>query len=116
MRRTLGGVAAAACDAASLGSCDDFLAAVAEYGVRLEELGLAMRADVVTSEHGRIGIAARKYGVVYKVSGAGGGDLGLAMSAHEDSLSAFTGAVAGMGFEVVDVAIDQQGLVVEELS
>jgi phosphomevalonate kinase len=116
MRRTLGGVAEAACEAATDGNGEDFLAAVSEYGARLEELGLAMRADVVTSEHRRIGLAARKFGVVYKVSGAGGGDLGLALSAHEDSLSAFTQAVAGMGFAVVDVAIDQQGLVVEELT
>jgi phosphomevalonate kinase len=116
MLQALGGVAAAACKAAEEGDGDAFLAAVAEYGARLESLGRAMQADIVTSEHRRIGLAARKFGVVYKVSGAGGGDLGVAMSAHQDRMAAFTGAVAGMGFKIVELTIDQHGLVVEELS
>ena len=116
LKRMLGGIAAAGCQAASAGDASAFLAAVSDYGKGLESLGRAMQADIVTAEHRRIGRAARALGVVYKVSGAGGGDVGLALSQEPDDLTEFTARVARMGFAVVDLTTDQQGLFVEELS
>ena len=115
VQQGLGGVAIAACEAAERDDGEGFVAAVADYGARLESLGRAMQANIVTPEHRRIELAAREFGVAYKVSGAGGGDLGLALAMHQERMAAFRAAVAGMGFLVVELTIDQQGLVVEEL-
>jgi phosphomevalonate kinase len=112
----LSGLAAAGCEAASAGDARAFLSAVADYGEALEGLGLAMGAEIVTAKHRQIGLLGRRLGVVYKTSGAGGGDVGLALSLQPESLSEFRARVAELGFLVVELAIDQQGLVVEESS
>jgi hypothetical protein len=52
--------------------------------------------------------------VAYKVSGAGGGDLGLACSADPDALAAFTKSVTDRGFSVIKVSLAEHGLVVGE--
>jgi len=93
-----------------------FVAAMAEYGRGLGELGAAMGADLVTREHAAAEDLARRFGVAYKVSGAGGGDLGLAVSSDPEALAAFSAAAAESGFQVVALAIDELGLVVEELA
>jgi phosphomevalonate kinase len=116
LRDRLTGLAAAGCEAASVGDARAFLGAVADYGEALEALGVAMGAEIVTGEHRRIGALGRKLGVVYKTSGAGGGDVGLALSLQPDSLRVFRARVAELGFLVVELGIDQQGLAVGESS
>jgi phosphomevalonate kinase len=116
LKATLSGIAAAGCRAASVGDAREFLAAVAEYGRGLDALGLAMHADIVTAEHRRIGVLAADLGVVYKTSGAGGGDIGLAFSLQPEVLAEFTSRVATLGFQVVELTVDLRGLVVEESS
>ena len=56
---------------------------------------------------------AKRFGVVYKVSGAGGGDLGIALSTDPDALAAFKKAVR-VQYRVVDFNLDTIGLSVEE--
>jgi phosphomevalonate kinase len=90
-----------------------FVAAMADYGQCLRRLGTAMGADLVTREHREIGVLAGRFGVAYKVSGAGGGDLGLAASLDAGALQAFTREVGSKGYRVVDVSVDTQGLCVE---
>jgi phosphomevalonate kinase len=116
LKDRLTGLAAAGCEAASVGDARAFLGTVADYGEALEALGLAMGAEIVTAEHRRIGQLGRKLGVVYKTSGAGGGDVGLALSLQPDSLRVFKARVAELGFLVVELGIDQQGLAVGESS
>ena len=89
-------------------------AAIAEYGRGLQNLGVAIGADIVTVEHRQIGEDARRHGVAYKVSGAGGGDLGLACAADREALEAFKRAVRKRGFRVVDVSPAPRGLTVDE--
>jgi len=111
--RHLGDLSTAGCAAIEAADADGFLRAVAEYGQRLEQLGTSMGADVVTSQHRDIGTSARDHGVVYKVSGAGGGDLGLAFSADLDALGAFKKTVSQQ-YKVIDLGVDRRGLTVEE--
>jgi len=93
-----------------------FLAAIAEYGCSLGALGNAMGADLVTAEHQQIEQLAKRFDVVYKISGAGGGDLGLACSLDADALNVFAAAAEEQGFHAVELAIDNEGLVIEELA
>jgi phosphomevalonate kinase len=116
LKDRLTGLAAAGCEAASGGDARAFLSAVADYGGALETLGAAMGAEIVTAKHRQIGRLGRGLDVVYKTSGAGGGDVGLALSLQPESLSEFRARVAELGFLVVELSVDQQGLAVGESS
>src|SRR5512138_1621951 len=72
MLRRLTEVAEAGCAAARGDDAAAFMASLAEYGRGLQDLGEAIGAQIVTAEHRQIGEHARKFGVAYKVSGAGG--------------------------------------------
>jgi phosphomevalonate kinase len=110
----LGTLASEGLVAAQASRLSGLLDAVAEYGRQLEGLGKAIGIEIVTPEHREIARAARQHGVTYKVSGAGGGDLGLALAADPAAMEAFQSAVVAKGYRVVDLIPDQQGLVVEE--
>jgi phosphomevalonate kinase len=112
--RRLAAVAESGCAAARGDDADAFVAALADYGRVLQNLGEAIGAEIVTAEHRQIGEHARRFGVAYKVSGAGGGDLGLACSADADALAAFTKSVTDRGFRVIKISLAQHGLVVEQ--
>jgi len=72
MSRRLGAAAEAGCTAARGNAARAFVEAIADYGRGLLDLGIAIGADIVTAEHREIGEHARRHGVAYKVSGAGG--------------------------------------------
>jgi len=90
-----------------------FLVAIRRYGSELEALGAATGVDIVTPEHAAIADVAEEAGVAYKVSGAGGGDVGLGFATDQKALDAFSAAVPA-GCEVLQLAIDRAGLVMEE--
>jgi phosphomevalonate kinase len=108
----LAALAEAGSDALREGDADAWLTAFAEYGRGLQELGVAIGTEIVTAEHREIGDEARAYGVAYKVSGAGGGDLGLACAADAEALAAFRESVGNRGFRVINVSLAEHGLVV----
>lgn len=107
-------IAEAGCAAAGEDDAHAFVQAIADYGRGLQDLGVAIGADIVTAEHRRIGELAKRYGVAYKVSGAGGGDLGIAFAADLQALDAFKKSVSSHEFSVVDFCLAERGLVVEE--
>lgn len=114
MLRRLTEVAEAGCAAARGDDSAAFVASLAEYGRGLQALGEAIGAEIVTAEHRQIGEHARKFGVAYKVSGAGGGDLGLACSIDSGALAAFIRSVTDRGFRVIKVSLAEKGLNVEQ--
>lgn len=111
--RRLRQIAEAGAAAAAEGDADALVRAVDAYGRGLGELGHAMGTDIVTMEHRAVEAVAKRFGVAYKVSGAGGGDLGLALSTDAEALGEFM-RVIGRDFTVLDLAIDPHGLVIEE--
>jgi phosphomevalonate kinase len=111
--RAMGETARAGCKSAEAGDGVGFLEAVAEYGQQLERLGESMGGEIMTDAHRKILGHATRFGVVYKVSGAGGGDLGLACSADREALEAFKVAL-DQRYQVIEVGLDNQGLTVEE--
>jgi phosphomevalonate kinase len=104
----------AGCAAAREGDARGFLAAVERYGDLLDELGRSIGREIVTAHHHEVGALARRYGVAYKTSGAGGGDLGIAFCEDQSALGAFGVAVKSAGFDWVELGIDQDGLIIEE--
>ncbi len=113
-RQIMASVAEAGCAAARNDDADAFLAAVTDYGRHLDSLGKAMGADIVTAEHRAIGAAADDHGISYKVSGAGGGDLGVAFARDPDALETFASAVRTKGYRIIDLDLDRHGLTVED--
>ncbi len=116
IHRRLSATAEAGCKAARGNAAGAFIEAIADYGRGLQDLGVAIGADIVTAEHREIGEHARRYGVAYKVSGAGGGDLGLACALDVQALEAFKTSVGNRGFRVIDFGLAEAGLIVEDLS
>jgi phosphomevalonate kinase len=112
--RRLAALAEAGCEAARDGDAAAWVATFAAYGRGLQDLGDAIGIEVVTAEHRQIGDEAGRYGVAYKVSGAGGGDLGLACAADAVALAAFTKSVRDRGFRVINVSLAEHGLVVTQ--
>jgi phosphomevalonate kinase len=108
--RRLTALAEAGCAALTGNDAAGWLEAFGAYGQSLQELGEAMGGDIVTAEHREIGVEAGRHGVAYKVSGAGGGDLGLACAADSRRLEAFSQSVADRGFRVINVSLAEHGL------
>ena len=112
LMRRLAALAEAGCAALGQDAAAEWLDAFAAYGHGLQELGEAIGADIVTAEHRAIGAEAQRHGVAYKVSGAGGGDLGLACAADSERLEAFRQSVQDRGFRVINVSLAEHGLLV----
>jgi len=104
-------IAAAGAAAAARNATDEFLAAIEQYAASLDALGQVMGIEITTAEHRAIAAAAQRCGVAYKVSGAGGGDIGLAFAQSAADLDAFRAAVP-RGSRIVDVDVARDGLVV----
>jgi len=113
LRRMLA-VASGGCAAVRRNDDEAFVAAISEYGRCLAELGREIGADLVTGPHRQIGGLAGEFGLAYKVSGAGGGDVGIACGRDAEALDAFTRKAADEGFRVVPLGVDDQGLRIEE--
>jgi phosphomevalonate kinase len=112
--RRLTAQAEAGCAALAGDDAAGWLEAFTAYGQGLDDLGAAIGADIVTAEHREIGVEARRHGVAYKVSGAGGGDLGVACAADVEALLAFRNSVADRGFLVINVSLADDGLQVAQ--
>ena len=101
--------------AASEDDAQGFLEAITEYGRCLEYLGVCIGAHIVTPKHRELMKTAERLGIAYKVSGAGGGDFGLAFSADAVALDSFKRAVDAE-CDVFEFGIDPSGLIVETAS
>ena len=85
----LGLITESAVQSARRGDAGGFLDAAREYAAGLQRLGHAAGLDIVSAAHRGAASVARQAGVVYKPSGAGGGDLGIALSDDPTRLQRF---------------------------
>lgn len=89
------------------------LEAIAAYAAGLARLGAASGLDIVSAEHRVLAAISQACGVVYKTCGAGGGDIGIALSTDAERLQAFRAGVARAGLQTLDVQLDACGLQVD---
>jgi len=104
---TTAGAARYACDG---GDVPALLAWLDEYGMRLRELDEATSLGIWSQEHSELAQLAADIGVIYKPSGAGGGDFGLAFTADPDAGQRFTAACAQAGYEKSALELAAPGL------
>ncbi|MGH8398270.1 MAG: mevalonate kinase family protein [Gammaproteobacteria bacterium] len=106
----LNALAIAGADAVRNDDASTFIQILLDYAEGLAQLGLASGVDIVSREHREIAAVAMASGVVYKSCGAGGGDVGIALSMDHERLAHFRQRIAQAGFRTLDLAADPHGL------
>jgi phosphomevalonate kinase len=92
-----------------------WLASIEAYHRSMDALGQLAGADIVSAPHKSLARLASAHGAVYKPSGAGGGDVGIAFAASRHPLEAFAKDARKAGYTPLDLAIDFNGVeVIEE--
>jgi phosphomevalonate kinase len=102
--------AEAATMAIETGNAAALLETVSLYADGLRKLGEASGVDIFSLEHQAIAACAAACGVVYKPCGAGGGDVGIAVSNDPLRLREFRLRVAREGFREIELELDAWGL------
>lgn len=90
-------------------AAEAFLRSIDASCAAMGTLGRASGVDIVSGIHSKIARAARSTGSVYKPSGAGGGDAGLAFATSPASLDRLARAVEALGVRRIAAGIDTEG-------
>lgn len=91
-----------------------FLAAIETYGRQLEDLGRRIAMPIVSPVHKAVGQVAQGLGLVYKPSGAGGGDVGIAWGLEGSDWDRFGAEIQAIqGCEPLNLKLATDGLLVE---
>jgi phosphomevalonate kinase len=88
----------------------ELLAAISSFAETLKNFDAAASLGIWSDVHGRLQALAAECGVIYKPSGAGGGDYGLAFAAEVSGIRQFEAAVLAEGFVTDDVEWGESGL------
>jgi phosphomevalonate kinase len=88
------------------------LQAIGAYADGLDALGRDAAIDIMSAEHREIRNAAQRCGVIYKPSGAGGGDIGVGFAGDSNHIEGLRRALSPRGYRMIDVAVDARGLTV----
>ncbi len=99
------------CRAFSLGHVEQFLKAVREYYRLMDHLGKQSGAPIISEVHQRLAEIVEAAGGVYKPSGAGGGDLGIAFAASNSVISEIKQRLNPTPFQTISLDIAQKGVV-----
>ena len=108
----IGNAAASAARAWRTGETAQILAATAAYAAALDRLDAAAKLGIVTAEHRSLAQLSQREAAVYKTSGAGGGDLGFALTDQAVVASRLRDAFAAAGYRVLPLKIAAPGLTV----
>lgn len=109
----LGEQAEAVLDAWGEGADSAIVESFAAYVEALRAYSDDARLGVFDAGHGELAEMARQYGMVYKPCGAGGGDIGVVLSARGADPADFIARSEGLGFRHLGCALEPRGLVVE---
>jgi phosphomevalonate kinase len=116
-RRTQGSAAElrarseAIADAWVAGATDRLLRDYREYVATLRRFDVDHGLGIFESGHDALAGRAQREGLVYKPCGAGGGDIGIALSADGEQLIRFVEEARGSGFAPLDIGLDARGAV-----
>jgi phosphomevalonate kinase len=92
------------------------LEALYEFASQLHGFDAAGDIGIWSAEHLRLERLADDFGLVYKPSGAGGGDYGLAFGLNAERLEDFVQAAAALGFTAPEFDLGVPGLRVAPLA
>lgn len=95
---------------AALADADDFLALTRDYFAALQALDAHAHAGIVLDRHRELAALARRYGGVFKTTGAGGGDLGLVFSPGGGPARRLAAELTTAGVTIVPPGLGGPGL------
>ncbi|UCF65710.1 MAG: hypothetical protein JSW33_07715 [bacterium] len=98
-----------ACDALKGKNTLKFLDYCRQYFDTLTELGEASQANIVSPVHRKIAGIVYNEGAVYKSSGAGGGDIGLAFTLSKEVAKRVSDKLLRSGFEILNIGLSLTG-------
>ena len=110
LMQQLGEISGFGCAALRQGDARQFCAAVERYHAALAQLGNAAGMPIVSPAHGRLAQLVGAQGGVYKPSGAGGGDLGVAFCSAAQIALDLQSAIRAQGYTVIPLTQDPQGV------
>jgi phosphomevalonate kinase len=84
--------------------------ALSDYATALRIFSDDCKLGIFAAGHGQMADLASACGIVYKPCGAGGGDVGIALSLDKRRLDKFTAGAARTSFRQLDVRLDCQGV------
>jgi len=90
-----------------------FLEMADRYYAALDTLGKFSHADIISDSHRQIARIVQEAGGVYKPSGAGGGDLGLAFTDSPQLAQKVSDRVLHSGFDIIKLAPSLSGVKIE---
>jgi len=108
--RRLKSLSEQACVAWSEQSVIDVLSALESYDDALRAFDHDADIGISSKPHERIRQLVERQGAIYKTSGAGGGDFGLALTDSADVLEAVRGACRDNGYALLDKSFAAEGL------
>ncbi|HEY9521620.1 MAG TPA: hypothetical protein VIR33_00150, partial [Thermopolyspora sp.] len=95
---------------AAVRSVDRFLELASDYFDALRRLDAHAQAGIVTERHLELHALAAQHSAVFKTSGAGGGDVGLAFSRSGTPALELAASLAAAGADVVPLGFGAAGL------
>ncbi|MBW2276097.1 MAG: hypothetical protein JRF63_01315 [Deltaproteobacteria bacterium] len=103
-------LARALAEAYRCGEPKDIIELTGRYGGAMAALGRAASADIVVEEHERISRLATECAGAAKPSGAGGGDLAVAVFADSPAADDFRERCRSHGLVLIDIVTGERGL------
>lgn len=110
VRDNLRDLAARFADAIARGDVREIIATAGSYGLSMGQLGVAAGVPIVTSELAQIARLASEHGGAAKPSGAGGGDVAIALFPSRESAAAFDLACSEAGLDRLDLELGAPGV------
>ncbi len=110
---TLFALSEAGCRAFADKNSSDFIEICNRYYSELRKLGEISNADIISERHRKIAKLVSRSGAAYKPSGAGSGDIGLALTDSPDTADKVRENILRSGFNIVKLAPCQQGVAIE---
>jgi phosphomevalonate kinase len=112
--RAIAGIAAEAIEAFKKGDRGKFLSLIRKNEEALAELGGKSGVNIETPELKKLSETANRYGGAGKLSGAGGGDCGIAVCFDKKTAEKITEEWKKAGIRIVDADIDKNGVITEK--
>lgn len=103
-------LAEAGAAAFSRGDAGQTIAVAGAYAGALRRLDAAGGLGIVSEPHQRLAQLAEAAGMVYKTCGAGGGDIGVALTQDPERLARFDADLVPEGFAALALTVDEPGL------
>jgi len=93
----------------------EICASLRVYTETLHQFDFAHTLGIFAAGHDRLFAASNSSKVLYKPCGAGGGDIGIALSLDSSALADYVAGAEKLGFHALSVAVDSNGLVVSKV-